>query len=46
MKGNPLTMLNTIAQIIYDKKGSNILALDVQGRTKIIDVLELAEGNV
>lgn len=46
MKGNPLTMLNAIAQIIYDKKGMNILALDVQGLSSITDFLLIAEGNV
>ncbi len=46
MKGKPLVMLNTIAQIIYDKKGFNTLALDVQGLSTITDVLLIAEGNV
>lgn len=39
-------MLNQIAQIIYDKKGSNILALDIRGLSSITDYLLIAEGNV
>lgn len=39
-------MLNSIAQVIYDKKGFNILALDVQGFSTITDYLLIAEGNV
>lgn len=46
MKRKPLTMLNSIAQMIYDKKGFNILALDVQGISTITDYLLIAEGNV
>jgi ribosome-associated protein len=39
-------MLKSIAQMIYDKKGFNILALDVQGLSTITDYLLIAEGNV
>ncbi|MBX7067310.1 MAG: ribosome silencing factor [Parachlamydiales bacterium] len=46
MKRTPLETLNTIAQVIYDKKGFNILALDVQGLSSITDYLLIAEGNV
>lgn len=38
--------LYAIAQVIYDKKGMNILALDVQGLSSITDYLLVAEGNV
>jgi ribosome-associated protein len=38
--------LNHITQIIYDKKGFNILALDVKGISTITDCLLIAEGNV
>lgn len=41
-----LEILNLIAQIIYDKKGFNILALDVQGLSSITDYVLIAEGNV
>jgi len=46
MKVSPLEMLNTIAQVIYDKKGFNILALDVKGISSISDYIVIAEGNV
>ncbi len=43
---NKISMLNQIAQIIYDKKGFNIMGLDVQGQSSITDYLLIAEGNV
>ncbi len=46
MKSSPLETLNAIAQVIYDKKGFNILALDVRGLSSITDFLLIAEGNV
>lgn len=46
MKRNPVKMLNRIAQIVYDRKGSNILALDLKGLCSIADYLLIAEGNV
>jgi ribosome-associated protein len=39
-------ILNLIAQTIYDKKGINILALDVQGISTLTDYVIIAEGNV
>lgn len=41
-----IKLLNIIAQIIYDKKGFNILALDVKGISTICDYIIIAEGNV
>lgn len=38
--------LNRIAQAIYDKKGSNILVLDVQGICTMTDYFVIAEGTV
>ncbi len=38
------TLLNAIAQVIHDKKGMNILALDVKGLSSITDYLVIAEG--
>ena len=41
--------LNQIAQIIFDKKGSNILALDIRGISSLgglADFVIIAEGNV
>lgn len=46
MSKTPFEILNTIAQVIYDKKGFNILALDVQGLSSITNFLLIAEGNV
>jgi ribosome-associated protein len=46
MKRNPLETLTMIAQVIYDRKGFNILALDVRGLSSITDFLLIAEGNV
>ena len=46
MSKPPIETLNTIAQVIYDKKGFNILALDVKGLSSITDYLLIAEGNV
>lgn len=43
---NPLDMLNAISQVIYDKKGMNILVLDVKGISSITDYVIIAEGNV
>ncbi|HEV3269703.1 MAG TPA: ribosome silencing factor [Candidatus Rhabdochlamydia sp.] len=38
--------LHLIAQIIFDKKGSNILALDIRGISSLADFVIIAEGNV
>lgn len=46
MKNDPLTVLNLIAQTIYDKKGINTLALDIRGISTITDFAIIAEGNV
>ncbi|MBU6384171.1 MAG: ribosome silencing factor [Verrucomicrobia bacterium] len=46
MKKNSLDTLHAIARVIYDKKGFNILALDVQGLSSITDYLLIAEANV
>lgn len=39
-------ILNHIAQTIIDKKGFNVLALDVQDISTITDYFIIAEGNV
>lgn len=46
MKNDPKTVINVIAQAIYDKKGVNILALDLQGVSTLTDYAIIAEGNV
>lgn len=38
--------LNRVAQAIFDKKGFNILALDVRGLSTMTDYLVIAEGSV
>ncbi|MBS1659072.1 MAG: ribosome silencing factor [Bacteroidetes bacterium] len=43
---DPLAALNEIAQTIFDKKGINILALDVRGVSSLTDFVVIAEGNV
>jgi len=46
MKNDPKAVLNLIAQTIYDKKGFNTLALDVQGISTLTDYVIIAEGSV
>jgi ribosome-associated protein len=45
-KTDPLFYLNAIAQAIYDKKGVNILALDVHEFSSLTDYVIIAEGNM
>ena len=45
-KGDIITTLNKTAQIIYDKKGFNILALDVKDVSSLTDYVLIAEGNI
>ncbi|MFC2049209.1 ribosome silencing factor [Chlamydiota bacterium] len=46
MKRDPAHLLNIIAQLLFDKKGFNILALDVRGISTLTDYFLIAEGNV
>ncbi|HSX12389.1 MAG TPA: ribosome silencing factor [Rhabdochlamydiaceae bacterium] len=39
-------VLNKTAQVIYDKKGMNILCLDLRGISTITDFVVIAEGAV
>lgn len=41
-----LKYLEIAAQAIFDKKGSNILVLDVKGISNLTDYVIIAEGNV
>lgn len=41
-----LFYLNAIAQAIFDKKGFNILALDVRAISTLTDYVIIAEGNI
>jgi ribosome-associated protein len=46
MKHVLMKELNAIAQAIYDKKGFNILALDVRGISTLTDYVIIAEGTI
>lgn len=46
MDKSPLELVTRIAQAIYDKKGMQIIALDVTGISSITDYIIIAEGNV
>lgn len=46
MESETLSTLNAIAQTIFNKKGVNILALDVSSFSSITDSVIIAEGNV
>lgn len=46
MKEDPLAILDAIAQAIFDKKGVNILALDLRKISTIADYVIIAEGHV
>lgn len=39
-------ILDALAQTIFDKKGFNILALDVRGMSTLTDYFIIAEGNI
>lgn len=43
---DPLFYLNAIGQAIFDKRGTNILALDVREISTLTDYVIIAEGNV
>jgi ribosome-associated protein len=46
MEKNKKILLNIIAQAIFDKKGSNILALDMKPCSVLAEYVVIAEGNV
>ena len=46
MEKNIFNLLDIIAQTIYDKKGFNILAIDVKNISSMTDYVIIAEGNV
>jgi ribosome-associated protein len=46
MNKDILPLVNLIAKAIYDKKGMNILAMDVTEVASTADVVIIAEGNV
>ncbi|NGX51266.1 MAG: Ribosomal silencing factor RsfS [Chlamydiae bacterium] len=46
MKKKPSDWTHLIAQTIHEKKGENIIAIDVRGISSITDTILIAEGNV
>lgn len=46
MNKEDLETVNYVSQIIYDKKGVNIVALDVSEFSSITDAIIVAEGSV
>ncbi len=46
MKKDPLQVLHLIGQTLFDKKGYNILALDVREISTMTDYFIIAEGSV
>ena len=46
MAEKPTNNVLEIAQTIFDKKGSNIIAIDVRGISSITDFILIADGNV
>lgn len=46
MQGQHPDVIHALAQAIYDKKGFNILALDVRNVSSVTEYFLIAEGNV
>jgi ribosome-associated protein len=46
VKKDPSKLIQKIAQIIFDKKGTDIIAIDVRGISSITDYLLIANGIV
>ena len=46
MKSNPEEYINYLAQLLFDKKANNIIAIDVRGISSITDFILIADGNV
>jgi len=46
MVEEPENYLSKIAQMLFDKKSSNIIAIDVQGISLMTDYVIIADGNV
>lgn len=46
MKKEPIQTLNLIANTLFDKKGFNIIALDVRDVSTLTNFFIIAEGNV
>lgn len=46
MKSDPSELIRELAQSLYQKKGTNIIALDVRGVSSVTDFILIADGNV
>lgn len=46
MSDKHVSCARAIAQTLFEKKGSNIIAIDVKGISSITDVVIIADGNV
>lgn len=46
MSRDSLELLRIASQVLFEKKGSNILALDVRGLSTLTDFFLIAEGGV
>lgn len=46
MSKEDIQRLNAISQVLFDKKGFNILVLDVRGLSTMTDYFVIAEGTV
>ena len=46
MTSNPSDWIQKLAQVIFEKKGENIIAIDVKGISSITDYILIADGNV
>ena len=46
MQSNPIHLIQELALILYKKKGTNIIALDVRGISSVTDFVLIATGNV
>jgi len=46
MELDPSELVRELAQALYSKKGTNIIALDVRGVSAVTDFVLIADGNV
>jgi len=46
MESDPSELIQELAQVLYLKKGTNIIALDVRGVSAVTDFVLIADGNV
>ena len=46
MESDPSEVVRELAQALYSKKGTNIIALDVRGVSAVTDFVLIADGNV